>query len=141
MDLSGYSLLYSSVNSTLSTLIEDLSDSIDAYGFLVYGGGNLKLSYPNLVVAGTWSTNVGLKDIGGGVALSDGTTIVSSMGWGDATTYVNTNPATAPDPDTDPNPVTRSMALFPDGYVTGDNSMDFTVTTTPTPGGPNVITD
>ena len=133
VDLNGYQLLYRSSAGTTDITLIDITISIGPNGFLVYGGSSFSGSPDGLFNAGT-----GLKDTGGGIALSDGSENVSSVGWGDATNdFVVGTPATAPD-GLAPG-VTRSLALYPDGYVTGNNSVDYQVTTTPTPGQANSL--
>ena len=62
-------------------------------------------------------------------------TIVDSLGYGDATNaYVPGHPA--PAPPTVPPPGNSDVRL-PDGHNTDDNSIDFTVSTTPSPRAAN----
>lgn len=129
VSLSGYKLLYRSSAGTTDQTIATLgSVPISAHGFLVYGGTSF---------TGTpdGALSSGLKDTGGGVALSNGTSIIHSVGWGDATNaYVEVSAAPAPDVPTPT--MTRSIGLSPDGTLVKDNSKDFSLMT-PTPGQPN----
>ena len=77
-----------------------------------------------------------IADTGGGVALRDATgAIVDSVGYGDAVNvFVEAHAASAPPASAAPG---SSIVRIPDGHDTNDNVADFSVSTSPTPGGTN----
>jgi hypothetical protein len=72
----------------------------------------------------------------GGIGLRDASgRLVDSVGYGTATNaFVEAHAAPAPPTTAVPG---SSDIRLPDGADTDDNGVDFTVTATPTPGGPN----
>ena len=73
---------------------------------------------------------------GGGLALRDADgTIVDSLGYGDAVNaFVRGTAAPAPTPAPSPG---NSDVRLPDGHNTNDNSVDFTVSASPSPRAAN----
>ena len=82
----------------------------------------------------TFSTS--LAATGGGIAVRDnGGVILDSVGYGDATNaFVEAHATTAPPSTAAPG---SSSGRIPDGHDTNDNSADFSVSATPTPGAAN----
>jgi hypothetical protein len=126
--LQGFSLKYSSASgSTPSTSwTANATDSIAVGGYFVLGGSGF---------TGTKNANLGggLAVAGGGVGLYSGTVLVDSMSWGSAVVghpFTETTPAAQ-------IPTNKSAARFPDGTDTNDNSVDFKVPSTRSPGAAN----
>jgi hypothetical protein len=99
--------------------------------FLLFGGSAYAGSPPP-----DQTFNAGLASTGGGLALRDSSgAIVDSLGYGNAVNaFVRGAPAPAPPAEAPPG---NSDVRLPDGHDTGNNSVDFSVTATPTPRGPN----
>lgn len=113
-----------------STLIAALTGSIAAGGYRVYGGsgftGTATATFSSGIAA---SGAVGLRDAAG--------TLVDSVGYGSVVagnTFVET--AAAPLPPTAASPG-GSIQRMPNGTDSDDNSHDFAVTNTATPGAAN----
>jgi hypothetical protein len=132
-NLSGYRLVYRSAAGTsdvgLATIPDGTTLAAGAY-YLFAGSGYAGSQPPDQ----TFST--GLAATGGGLALRDSSgAIVDSVGYGTAVNaFVEGAPATAPPSEAPPG---NSDVRLPDGHDTNDNSLDFTVSTTPSPRGPN----
>ena len=132
-DLSGYRLVYRSASGTSDVGLATIPSgtTLTAGGFYLFGGS---------AYAGTpppdQSFSTGLASTGGGLALRDASgTIVDSLGYGNAVNaFVRGAPAPAPPAAAPPG---NSDVRLPDGHDTGDNSADFTVSTTPTPRNAN----
>ena len=125
IDLTGYTLMYEAATGTTPSTLVTLAATIPAHGFLVYAGSGFTGT-----ANGTWSG--GLASTGGAVALQTGTTIVHSVGWGTAAnSFVEVAPATAP-------LASQSIGLYPDGVCVFNNSLDFGVRSSPTPGAANL---
>ncbi len=125
-NLSGYALVYrSTAGATDVNLVSFSSVNVPASGYLVIGHTSFSGS-----AAVHYSSS--LSATGGGVALLDsGSSVVDSVGYGNATNaYVKTAPAAAP-------ASAQSIGRKPDGKDSGDNSTDFVVLTSPTPGASN----
>ena len=99
--------------------------------FLLFGGSAYAGAHP---ADRTFST--GLASAAGGVALRDASGgVIDSVGWGTATNaFVETATAAAPPIAAAPG---TSGARSPDGHDTNDNSADFAVDDTPSPGAAN----
>jgi hypothetical protein len=132
-DLGGYRLVYRSSSGTSDVGLATIpSGTMLAPGAFYLFGGRDYAGPP----AADQTFTAGLSGTGGGLALRqpDGT-IVDSLGYGDATNaFVRGQPA--PAPPSEPSPGNSDVRL-PDGHNTDDNSVDFTVTTAPSPRGPN----
>jgi Lamin Tail Domain/Collagen triple helix repeat (20 copies) len=132
-DLSGWRLVYRSGGGTSDVSLGTLPDGtmLAPGAFLLFGGSAYAGGHP---ADRTFST--GLASAAGGLGLRDATgALVDSVGWGTATNaFVETAAAVAP--PLAPAPGT-SGARRPDGRDTNDNSADFTVDDTPTPGAAN----
>jgi predicted extracellular nuclease len=132
-DLSGYRLVYRSSSGTSDVGLGTIPDgtTLAPGAFYLFGGRD----YTGPPAADQTFT-AGLSATGGGLALKqpDGT-IVDSLGYGDATNaYVRGHPAPAPPTVQLPG---NSDVRLPDGHNTDDNSVDFTVSTTPSPRSAN----
>jgi hypothetical protein len=132
-DLSGYRLVYRSSSGTNDVGLAVIPDGTTlAPGALYLFGGRDYAGPP----PADQSFTAGLSSTGGGLALRqpDGT-IVDSLGYGDAVNaFVRGHPA--PAPPSAPAPGNSDVRL-PDGHNTDDNSVDFSVSTTPTPRASN----
>jgi lamin tail-like protein/collagen triple helix repeat protein len=132
-DLSGWRVVYRSGAGTSDVSLGTLPDgtTLAPGAFLLFGGSGYAGAQP---ANRTFST--GLASAAGGLGLRDATgALADSVGWGTATNaFVET--ATAAPPPLAAAPGT-SGARHPDGHDTNDNSADFTVDDTPTPGAAN----
>jgi hypothetical protein len=133
VDLSGYKLVYRSAAGTSDTSLDTIPSgtTLGAGAFYLFGGsGYVGPPAPDQSFA------TALASTGGGLALRDASgTIVDSVGYGTATNaFVRGTAAPAP-----PNAAAsgNSDVRLPDGHETGDNSADFSVSTTPTPRAAN----
>jgi hypothetical protein len=133
-DLSGYRLVYRSATGTSDTGLATIpaGTMLAAGGFYLFAGsGYAGSATPNQ------SFGAGLSSTAGGLALRDAAgAIVDSVGYGTtaANAFVEKSPAAAPPVTAIPG---NSAARIPDGHDTDDNSTDFTIATTPTPGATN----
>lgn len=132
-DLSGWRLVYRSGAGATDNSLGTLPDgtTLAPGAFLLFGGSAYAGSHP---ADRTFST--GLASAAGGVALRDGSGgVIDSVGWGTATNaFLETTAAAAPPIAAAPG---TSGARNPDGHDTNDNSADFAVDTTPSPGATN----
>jgi hypothetical protein len=132
-DLSGYKLVYRSGAGTSDVSLATIpaGTTLAAAGFYLFGGSGYAGS-----PAPDQSFSTGLASTGGGLALRDASgTIADSLGYGTATNaFVRGAPAPAPPAEASPG---NSDVRLPDGHDTGNNSADFTVSTTPTPRSSN----
>jgi Lamin Tail Domain/Collagen triple helix repeat (20 copies) len=132
-DLSGYKLVYRSGAGTSDVSLATIPSgtTLGAGGFYLFGGSAYAGSPPP-----DQSFSTGLASTGGGLALRDASgTIVDSLGYGNAVNaFVRGAPAPAPPAAAPPG---NSDVRLPDGHDTGNNSADFSVSTTPTPRGAN----
>jgi hypothetical protein len=133
VDVGGYKLVYRSAGGSTDIVLATVptGTSIPAGGYYLFGGGGYAGAPPP-----DQSFSTGLAAAGGGVGLRkpDGT-LVDSVGYGSATNaFVEGAPAPAA-PAADPPG--KSVARLPDGRDTNDNSVDFTVSATPTPRSSN----
>jgi hypothetical protein len=132
-DLSGYKLVYRSGAGTSDVGLATIPSgtTLAAGAFYLFGGSGYAGSPPP-----DQSFSTGLAAAGGGLALRDAsTTIVDSLGYGNAVNaFVRGAPASAPPAEAPPG---NSDVRSPDGHDTGNNSVDFSVTTTPTPRSSN----
>jgi hypothetical protein len=129
----GFKVAYrsSSGSSDITLATIPAGTSIPAGGFyLLAGAGYLGTHTADQ----TFSTSLAAN--GGGIAVrDDGGVILDSVGYGDATNaFVEGHTTTAPPATAAPG---SSSVRLPDGNDTNDNSADFSVSTTPTPGAAN----
>jgi hypothetical protein len=133
VDLSGYKLVYRSAAGTSDTSLDTIPSgtTLAAGAFYLFGGSG----YAGPPAADQ-SFGTALAATGGGLALRDASgTIVDSVGYGTATNaFVRGTAAPAPPNTAAPG---NSDVRLPDGHETGDNSADFSVSTTPTPRAAN----
>ena len=132
-DIGGFRLVYRAGAGTSDVSLATIPDgtTLAAGAFYLFGGN----AYGG-AVSPNQSFSTGLAAGGGGVALRDASgAIVDSVGYGDAVNaFVEGHPATAPPATATPG---SSAVRLPDGHDTNDNAADFTVSSTPTPGGSN----
>jgi hypothetical protein len=134
VDLSGYRLVYRSAAGTADVVLATIpaTTTVAAGGYYLFGGS----AYAGAVRPDQTFTT-GLASSGGGLGLrsADGN-LVDSVGYGSATSNAFVEGAPAPAP-----PATAvagsSDVRIPDGHDTGDNSVDFTISATPTPRSSN----
>jgi hypothetical protein len=124
------------INDTF-TLIT-LAGTITKGGFRLYVGSKYSGTE---TTDGAWGTNMGLADMGGSIALRDATgKVVDSLGYGDVmagNVFIEGAACLAPPPS---GSVSRSPFDGNDagiGAVDGNNSTNFAITTTTTPGARN----
>ena len=133
VDLSGCKLVYRSAAGTSDTSLDTIPSgtTLAAGAFYLFGGSG----YAGPPAADQ-SFGTALAATGGGLALRDASgTIVDSVGYGTATNaFVRGTAAPAPPNSAAPG---SSDVRLPDGHETGDNSADFSVSTTPTPRAAN----
>ena len=131
--IGGFKLVYRSAAGTSDVTLTTVPDgtTLAPGAFYLFGGS----AYAGTTPANQ-SFSTGLAAGGGGVAFRDATgMIVDSVGWGDAVNaFVEAHPATAPPATAAPG---SSAVRLPDGHDTNDNAADFSVSSTPTPGGSN----
>jgi hypothetical protein len=132
-DLSGYRLVYRSSAGTSDVGLATIPSgtTLAAGAYYLFGGSAYAGSAP-----ADQSFSAGLASTAGGLALRDSSgAIVDSLGYGSAVNaFVEGAPAPAPPAEAPPG---NSDARLPDGHDTDNNSVDFSVTTTPSPRGPN----
>jgi hypothetical protein len=127
-DIGGCNLTYSdgSTETVLATL--PAAQMLAAGGYYVFGGNGYTGSSDQ-----SFGQSIDLSSAAGGLALTcgSGNTVSDTVGWGAApSAYVEGTATAAP-------PADQSAARVPDGADTGDNSADFQLDTTPTPGAQN----
>ncbi len=132
-DIGGFRLAYRSAAGTSDVTLATVPDgtTLAAGAFYLFGGSAYAGAAPP-----NQSFATGLAAGGGGVAIRDsGGAIVDSVGWGDAVNaFVEAHPATAPPATAVPG---SSAVRLPDGHDTNDNAADFSLSSSPTPGGSN----
>jgi len=132
-DVGGFKVAYRSSAGTSDTTLATIpaGTSIPAGGFYLLAGSGYLGSH-----AADQTFSASLAATGGGLAVRDTTgTILDSVGYGDTTNaFVETHPATAPPATAAPG---SSSGRGPDGHDTNDNSADFAVSATPSPGAAN----
>jgi hypothetical protein len=132
-DLGGYRLVYRSSAGTSDIGLGTIASGtlLAPGGFYLFGGRD----YAGPPAADQ-SFTASLAATGGGLALRDSSgTIVDSLGYGDATNaFVRGQAAPAPPAAGAPG---NSAVRLPDGHDTGDNSVDFTVSASPSPRSSN----
>lgn len=132
-DVGGFKVAYraSAGSSDISLATIPAGTTIPAGGFYLLAGSGYLGSH---AADQTFSTS--LSSTGGGIAVRDsGGVILDSVGYGDATNaFVEAHPATAPPATAAPG---SSSDRIPDGHDTNDNSADFSVRATPSPGATN----
>jgi hypothetical protein len=132
-DVGGFKLVYRAGSGTSDVLLATIpaGTTIGAHGFYLFGGS----SYAGAKKADQ-AFSPGLAASAGGIGVRDAAgKLTDSVGYGTATNvFVETGPAPAPPATAPPG---SSDARHPDGTDTNDNSADFSVTATPTPGTAN----
>jgi len=132
-NIGGFRLAYRSAAGTSDVTLATIPDgtTLAAGAFYLFAGSAYAGAAPP-----SQSFSTGLAAGGGGVALRDSSgAIVDSVGYGDAVNaFVEAHPATAPPATAAPG---SSAVRLPDGHDTNDNAADFSVSSTPTPGGSN----
>jgi hypothetical protein len=131
--IGGFKLAYRSGAGTSDVTLATVPDAttLAPGAFYLFGGSAYAGATPP-----NQSFSTALSASAGGVAVRDSAgAIVDSVGWGDAVNaFVEAHPATAPPATAAPG---SSSVRLPDGHDTNENAADFTVSSTPTPGGPN----
>jgi hypothetical protein len=132
-DVGGFKVAYRSSTGTSDTTLATIpaGTSIPAGGFYLLAGSGYLGTH-----TADQSFSTSLSSTGGGLAVRDTTgAILDSVGYGDSTNaFVESHPTTAPPTTTAPG---SSSGRVPDGHDTNDNSADFSVSSTPTPGAAN----
>ena len=132
-DLSGWRLVYRSGAGTSDVSLGTLPDgtTLAPGAFLLFGGSAYAGAHP-----ADRTFSAGLASAAGGVGLRDADgALVDSLGWGTASNaFVETAAAAAPPIAAAPG---TSGARSPDGHDTNDNSADFAVDDSPSPGAAN----
>lgn len=131
--IGGYKLAYRSGAGTSDVTLATIPSgtTLAPGAFYLLGGSGYAGATP-----ADQSFSQALAATAGGIGLRDATgTLVDSVGYGTATNaFVEAHAAPAPPATALPG---SSDIRLPDGSDTDDNAIDFTVTATPTPGGPN----
>jgi len=132
-DVGGFKVAYRSSTGTSDITLATIpaGTSIPAGGFYLLGGSGYLGTH-----TADQSFSTSLSSTGGGLAVRDTTgAILDSVGYGDSTNaFVESHPTTAPPTTTAPG---SSSDRIPDGHDTNDNSADFSVSSTPSPGAGN----
>jgi len=132
-DLGGYRLVYRSSSGASDVGLATIPSgtTLAPGAFYLFGGRDYAGPPP-----ADQSFTGGLAATGGGLALRDADgTIVDSLGYGDAVNaFVRGMAAPAPTPAPSPG---NSDVRLPDGHNTDDNSVDFTVSASPSPRAAN----
>jgi Lamin Tail Domain/Collagen triple helix repeat (20 copies) len=132
-DISGWKVVYRSAAGTSDTSLVTIPSGTTLAGgaFYLLGGSGYAGAH-----TANQSFTAGLAATGGGVAIRDGSgAIVDGVGWGAATNaFVEATAAAAPPTTEAPG---ASIARHPDGHDTNDNSVDFGVASTASPGVSN----
>ena len=135
--LKGWSLKYRSAqnnqgsNNPDTELVLDLSKTIAANGYLLWGGSGYTGSKDGSLING-------LSDTGGGVAvIDDKNNIIDSVAYGSANNTHNFLEGTIAPAPPQANPPGKTLARVPNGQDTDDNGVDFIVTD-PTPKAANM---
>jgi hypothetical protein len=132
-DLSGWKIVYrSAAGASDTTLVTIPAGTTLGPGSFYVVGGSAYAGSP----AAAQSFSAGLAATGGAVGVRDSTgALVDSVGWGTAgNALVEGSPAAAPPATVAPG---SSLARIPDGHDSNDNSADFAVSATATPGSAN----
>jgi hypothetical protein len=129
----GWKLVYRAAAATTDTVLATVpaSTSISSGGYFLFTGSTFTGTVPGGV--GSMSFGCGYSTTAGGLALRDPDgTRVDSVGYGSGVTngFVENTATGAPTTST-------SDARHPNGTDTNNNSTDFAVSVTPTPGAPN----
>jgi hypothetical protein len=132
-DVGGWKVVYRSAAGTSDTALATIPNgtTLAVGGFYLLGGAGYAGAHtPNQ------SFTAGLAATGGGVAIRDTAgALVDSVGWGTATNaFVEGTAASASPTTAAPG---SSIVRRPDGHDTNDNSADFSVASTATPGVSN----
>jgi hypothetical protein len=140
VDIGGWTVVYRSRTGSTDTTMATIpaGTMIPAGGFYLLGrsGNGTTTGYVGPPTADqTFTTSLNTTS-GAGVGIRDTIGIlVDSVRYGTATNaLVEGSPAPLPPNTADPG---SSIVRLPDGHDTDNNATDFTVTSTPTPGGPN----
>jgi hypothetical protein len=132
-DVGGFRVVYRSASGTADVALATIpaGTTLAPGAFYLLGGSGYKGAAPaNQTFAQA------LAATGGGVGVRDGSgVLLDSIGYGSAANaLVEGHPAPAPPATATPG---SSDVRLPDGHDTDDNSVDFTVSATATPGAPN----
>jgi len=139
VDIGGWTVVYRSRTGSTDTTMATIpaGTMIPAGGFYLLGrsGNGTTTGYIGPPAANqTFTTSVSTSGAGVGIRDSLGI-LVDSVGYGSATNaFVEGSAAPLPPNTAAPG---SSIVRLPDGHDTDVNSADFTITSTPTPGGPN----
>jgi hypothetical protein len=139
VDIGGWTVVYRSRAGSTDTKMATIpaGTMLSAGGFYLLGhsGNGTTTGYIGPPAANqTFTTNVSTTGAGVGIRDSLGI-LVDSVGYGSATNaFVESSAAPLPPNAADPG---SSIVRLPDGHDTDNSAADFTVTLTPTPGGPN----
>jgi hypothetical protein len=132
--IGGFKLAYRSSAGTSDVALATIPDgtTLAAGDFYLFGGSGYAGAKP-----ANQSFAAALAASAGGIGLRDASAnLVDSVGYGTATNaFVETHAAPAPPATAVPG---SSDIRLPDGADTDDNAADFSVTSAPTPGAPNV---
>ena len=132
-DLSGHKVVYRSGAGTSDVTLATIPEGtiLGAGAFYLLGGSSYAGPKP-----ADQAFSAGLSATAGGVGLRDHSgTLLDSVGYGTATNaFVESHAAPAPPATAVPG---SSDIRLPDGADTDDNSGDFRISATPTPGAPN----
>jgi hypothetical protein len=132
-DVGGFKVAYRSSTGTSDITLATIpaGTSIPAGGFYLLGGSGYLGTH-----TADQSFSTSLSSTGGGLAVRDTTgVILDSVGYGDSTNaFVESHPTSAPPTTTAPG---SSSGRMPDGHDTNDNSADFSISSTPSPGASN----
>lgn len=136
-DLTGYTLVhYNGANGAVIWTANLDGLAIPGDGFFVLGQAgveNLDVDWATLGIANLQNDRESL------VLYTDwngpSQSVIDAIGWGDSGLYFMGEGS--PAPEIDFGSWNNTVARFPDGSDTDDNSVDFVQTWWPTPGGPN----
>jgi len=132
-DIGGWKVVYRSAAGTSDVTLATIptGTTIPAGGFFLLGGS----AYAGAHAAdGSFSTAIAAT--GGGVGVRDSTgTLLDGAGWGTATNALVEGTAAPAPPAT--APPGSSIVRKPDGHDTNANSVDFSISSTATPGVTN----
>ena len=132
-DVGGWKVVYRSAAGTNDVTLATIATgtTIPAGGFYLLGGSAYAGAH-----AADQSFTASIAATGGAVGIRDSTgALLDGAGWGTATNALVEGTAAAAPPAT--APPGSSIVRKPDGHDTNDNSVDFSVASTATPGVTN----
>jgi len=134
VDLGGARVVYRSAGGTSDTTLATLPSGtlLAPHGFFLLGGSGYAGAQPPDAAFGT-----ALSSTGGsiGIRSAEGN-LLDAVAYGSAANGLGEGqPAPAPPLTATPG---SSAVRLPDGADTDDNAIDFTISATPTPRGPNL---